>query len=117
MDAKQLASLEPALNEFIDGFRKCFHAPTFKHFRTYLLGLMEDLPRKNIETIAMSADTAVRTLQEFLSQLAWDHDRLHELYQHLVADRHACDGDRRDRLQRPSQAGPSHARRTAAVLW
>lgn len=92
MDALQLASLEPALNEFIGAFRKCFHAPTFRHFRTYLLGLMEDLPRKNIETIAMGAGTAVRTLQEFLSQLAWGHDRLHELYQHLVADRHACDG-------------------------
>jgi len=37
---------------------------TFKHFRTYLLGLMEDLPRKNVEAIALGAGTAVRTLQE-----------------------------------------------------
>ena len=91
MDAAQLASLEPALNEFIDVFAKCFQAPTFKHFRTYLLGLMEDMPRKNVEAIALGAGTAVRTLQEFISQLAWGHDRLHQLYQHLVADRHACD--------------------------
>ena len=91
MDAKQLASLEPALNEFMDNFRKCFHKPTFEHFRVYLLGLMEDLPRKNVEAIALAAGVAVRTLQEFLSQLRWDHDRLHELYQHLVADRHGCD--------------------------
>jgi len=88
MDAKQLASLEPALDSFIDAFRKCFHEPTFKHFRTYVLGLMEDLPRKNVEAIALAAGRAVRTLQEFLSQLRWKHDRVHEVYQHLVADRH-----------------------------
>jgi SRSO17 transposase len=90
MNAEQLASLGPALNEFTESFRKCFHEPTFRHFRAYLLGLMQDLPRKNVETIALATDVAVRTLQEFLSQLHWDNDRLHELYQHMVADRHSC---------------------------
>ena len=90
MNAEQIASLEPALRQGVEPFRKCFHEPTFKHFRTYMLGLMEDLPRKNVETIALAAGVAVRTLQEFLSQLRWDHDRLHQLYQHLVADRHSC---------------------------
>jgi len=90
MNAEQLASLEPALNEFTESFRKCFHEPTFKHFRTYLLGLMADLRRKNVETIALAADKPVRTLQEFLSQHCWDQDRVHELYQHFVADRHSC---------------------------
>jgi len=89
MNAEQIATLEPALNELTEGFRKCFHEPTFEHFRTYLLGLMEDLPRKNVEAIALAADTPVRTLQEFLSQHRWDHDRVHELYQHLIADRHS----------------------------
>ena len=89
MNAEQIASLEPALNRLTESFRKCFRKPTFKHFRTYLLGLMEDLPRKNVEAIALAAGVAVRTLQEFLSQLRWDHDRLHEFYQHLVADRHS----------------------------
>ena len=90
MDGKQIGSLEPALDELTESFRKCFHEPTFKHFRTYLLGLMEDLRRKNVEAIALAADTPVRTLQEFLSQFCWDHDRVHEFYQHLVADRHSC---------------------------
>jgi SRSO17 transposase len=90
MDAKQIASLEPALDELMGSFRKCFHEPTFKHFRTYLLGLMEDMRRKNVETIALAADTPVRTLQEFLSQHRWDHDRVHQLYQHLVANGHSC---------------------------
>jgi SRSO17 transposase len=82
--------LEPALEQLTESFRKCFHEPTFKHFRTYLLGLMADLRRKNVETIALAADTPVRTLQEFLSQHCWDHDRVHQLYQHLLADQHSC---------------------------
>jgi SRSO17 transposase len=89
MNAEQIASLEPALNRLTESFRKCFREPTFEHFRTYLLGLMEDLPRKNVEAIALAADTPVRTLQEFLSQHRWDDERVHELYQHLVADRHS----------------------------
>jgi SRSO17 transposase len=90
MNAEQIASLEPALKHMAEPFRKCFHEPTFKHFLTYMLGLITDLPRKNVETIALAADLAVRTLQEFLSQLRWDNDRLHDLYQHLIADRHSC---------------------------
>lgn len=90
MDGRQIASLEPALEQLTESFRKCFHEPTFKHFRTYLLGLMADLRRKNVETIALAADTPVRTLQEFLSQHCWDHDRVHQLYQHLLADQHSC---------------------------
>ena len=90
MNSEQIASLEPALRQLIEPFRKCFHEPTFKHFLTYMLGLIEDLSRKNVETIALSAGVAVRTLQEFLSQFRWDDDRVHQLYQHLVADRHSC---------------------------
>ena len=90
MDAKQIASLEPALEQLTESFRRCFHEPTFEHFRTYLLGLMKDPRRKNVEAIALAADAPVRTLQEFLSQHRWDHDRVHELYQYLVADRHSC---------------------------
>ena len=90
MNAEQIASLEPALRQLAGSFRKCFHKPTFKHFLTYMLGLIEDLPRKNIEAIALAAGVAVRTLQEFLSQLRWDDDRVHQLYQHLIADRHSC---------------------------
>jgi hypothetical protein len=82
MDAKQIASLEPALEQLTESFRRCFHEPTFEHFRTYLLGLMKDPRRKNVEAIALAADTPVRTLQEFLSQHCWDHDRGHELYQY-----------------------------------
>lgn len=91
MDAKQIASVEPALNQLVVVFRKCFHEPTFQHFQTYLLGLMDNLARKNVEAIALAADVPVRTLQEFLSQLRWDHDRVHKIYQHLIANEYACE--------------------------
>ena len=91
MDAKQMGSIEPAVKEFLQKFRKCFRKPTFNHFSTYLLGLLDDMPRKNVEAIALAAGVAVRTLQEFLSQLRWDDNRVHELYQHLIADEHGCD--------------------------
>ena len=92
MNAEQMASLGPAVKKLAEEFRPCFHAPTFRHFLTYVLGLMDDMPRKNIEAIALAADVSVRTLQEFLAQLRWKHDRVHTLYQHRIADRHACDG-------------------------
>jgi len=91
MNSEQIASMEPALKQLLRRFRKCFQRPTFRHFKTYLLGLMDSLPRKNIEAIALAAGVAVRSLQEFLSQFRWDHDRVHELYQHLVADEHGCE--------------------------
>lgn len=92
MDAEQIGSMESAIDELLMKFRKCFRAPTFRHFKTYILGLLDDMPRKNTEAIALAANVAVRTLQEFLSQLLWDDNRVHELYQHLIADEHGCDG-------------------------
>jgi len=92
MDAKQMGSLELAVKQLAEDFRKCFREPTFRHFVTYVLGLLDDLPRTNVEAIALAAGVAVRTLQDFLSQLRWDHNRLHELYQHRIADRHGCEG-------------------------
>ncbi len=91
MDAKQIGSMESAVRELAQKFRKCFREPTFRHFVTYLLGLLDDMPRKNIEAIALAGGVAVRTLQEFLSQFRWDDDRVHELYQHLIADEHGCE--------------------------
>jgi SRSO17 transposase len=91
VDAKQMDSMEPAIMELAQKFRKCFREPTFRHFMTYLLGLLDDMPRKNIEAIALASGVAVRTLQEFLSQFRWDDDRVHEFYQRLIADEHDCE--------------------------
>jgi SRSO17 transposase len=51
---------------------------------------MADLKRKSIEPIALAAGAAVRTLQEFLSFLDWDHESANDHLQRLVMDRHGC---------------------------
>jgi SRSO17 transposase len=57
----------------------------------YVLGLTADLKRKSIEPIALAAGAAVRTLQEFLSFLDWDHEAANDHLHRLVMDRHASD--------------------------
>lgn len=92
MTADQIRSLQPALAALLCHFRGCFTTETtFGHWEKYLLGLMADLKRKSIEPIALAAGVAVRTLQEFLSQLAWDHERVNRQLQRLVMDEHACE--------------------------
>jgi len=92
MNADQLRSLQPALAALLALFRRCFaYEPTFKHLEAYVLGLLADLKRKSVEPIALAAGVAVRTLQEFLSQLAWDHQCGWGMLQRLVMDRHASE--------------------------
>jgi SRSO17 transposase len=88
MEAEQLQSLQPALRSWVEAFRPCFKKQvTFIHFECYLLGLLADLRRKSVEPIALAAGVAVRTMQEFLSQFAWDHSRMDKMLSHRVADR------------------------------
>src|SRR5262245_15484582 len=73
MTEQQLLDLEPALADFLDRFLGCCaYKPTFAHLGTYVRGLLSELPRKSAEPIALRAGTAVRTLQEFLKDHAWD---------------------------------------------
>jgi SRSO17 transposase len=89
MTADQIRSLQPALAALLGRFRCCFRmAPTFGHWEHYLLGLMADLKRKSIEPIALAAGVAVRTLQEFLAFLEWEHERANDMLQRRVADEH-----------------------------
>jgi SRSO17 transposase len=58
-----------------------------EHFVTYLLGLMSDLPRKNVEAIAIAyrgAD-AVRSLCRFMSESKWDTGAMKAEYQGNLA--------------------------------
>jgi SRSO17 transposase len=51
----------------------------------YVKGQLSDLPRKSIEPIALAAEIPPRTLQYFLSDVPWDHGRLRDRIQWLVA--------------------------------
>jgi SRSO17 transposase len=92
MTGEQMATLQPALAAFQELFRDCFRKEvTFGYLKTYLLGLMTDMPRKSIEPIALAAEVPVRTLQEFLADFKWDHTRAEILLHHRVADRSATE--------------------------
>jgi SRSO17 transposase len=90
MDAQKIRQLKPKLTEFLARFDDCFaRRDTREHLPVYVEGQLSDLQRKSIEPIALRAKVKVRTLQEFLSQHAWDEDRMRQRLQQIVAAEHA----------------------------
>jgi SRSO17 transposase len=89
MNVDQIRRLEPELARFLDQFRECFsRTDTRAHLGVYVRGQLSDLPEKSVEPIALDADVAPRTLQEFLAQHRWDEGRLRDRLQRLVAAEH-----------------------------
>lgn len=88
MTEQQLLDLEPALADFLAPLLGCCrYAPTARHLGTYVRGLLSDLPRKTAEPLALRAGCAVRTLQEFLRDHAWDRSALTEQLRRRAAER------------------------------
>jgi SRSO17 transposase len=89
MDATEYRQLQPMLTGYLGEFANCFaRKDTRAHLRTYLRGQLSNLERKSVEPIADASGVPVRTLQEFLSQLRWDEDRLRDRLQQRVARTH-----------------------------
>ena len=89
MTAEQIAGLAPAFTAFLSSFKPCFgRCDTFEHLGTYCRGLISDLPRKSVEPMALAAGAAVRTLQEFLTHHAWDHDAMLARMQRRIVEHH-----------------------------
>jgi len=95
MTEQQLRALRPALTKFLAPFLFCCdYTQTFAHLRTYVHGLLSDLPRKSVEPIALQAGTPVRTLQEFLRDHGWDYERFgQQLQTHTAALLPSLPGD------------------------
>jgi SRSO17 transposase len=92
MDATEFRQLQPMLNRYLGEFADCFaRKDTRAHLRTYLRGQLSNLGRKSVEPIADASGVPVRTLQEFLSQLRWNEDRLRDRLQQRVARMHPGD--------------------------
>ena len=90
MDAKQLRGLRGRRKGFLEQFGDCFdRKDTRAHLATDVGGPLSNLPRKTCEPIALEAHLAPRTLQNFLSVLAWDHGRLRDRTARRVVERHA----------------------------
>lgn len=91
MDAEQIRGLEPQLADYLEGFGICFaRKDTRAHFPVYVRGQLSELPRKSVEPMALAAGTPVRTLQEFLTHLSWDEDRMRQRLASIVAEEHAA---------------------------
>lgn len=90
MDAEQIRQLKPKLTSFVARFDDCFdRKDTRVHLPVYVEGQLSDLGRKSVEPIALKAGVPVRTLQEFLGQYRWEHGRLRQRLQTIVATEHA----------------------------
>jgi SRSO17 transposase len=90
MDVQQIRKLKPRLRQFLKRFDDCFpRKDTRAHLPVYVSGQLSDLPETSVEPIAINAGVPVRTLQEFLSQHAWDHDMARDRLQRIVRDDHA----------------------------
>jgi SRSO17 transposase len=90
MDAAQIRRLGPKLNRFLKQFDDCFsRKDTRGHLPVFIQGQLSDLPEKSVEPIAVEAGVPPRTLQEFLSLLKWDHDRMRDRLQAIVRGEHA----------------------------
>jgi SRSO17 transposase len=91
MDANQIRELQPLLKKYVARFADCFpHSHTREHLNVYMGGQLSDLPRKSVEPMALQAEVPPRTLQQFLSLLAWNRPLVRERLQKLVAAEHAC---------------------------
>ncbi len=95
MDAKDIRQLDPLLRAYLGQFDDCFaRKDTRAHLPVYICGQLSNLERKSVEPIALEAGIAPRTLQEFLSQLHWDHERMRDRLQEIVAKQAAGAAER-----------------------
>ena len=91
MDAEQIRQLKPMLTQYLKHFDGCFaRKDTRAHLQVYVQGQLSELRRKSVEPIAKEAGVPVRTLQEFLSLLKWDEERMRDRMQEMVAAEHPC---------------------------
>jgi SRSO17 transposase len=89
MDAETIRGLETALDDYLAQFSDCFaRRDTRAHLPVYVGGQLSDLPRKSVEPIALAAERPVRTLQEFLTQLTWNADRMRTRVAEIVVRDH-----------------------------
>ena len=90
MTVQQIRALGSALGKYLDEFADCFVSfDTRYHLKEYVSGQLSDLRRKSVQPIARLMDVSPRTLQEFLSLSEWDHQRLRDTVQRIVARDHA----------------------------
>ena len=78
MDVHASPATLPELGEFLAAFQVRFRRPEgAAALERYLTGLLTELPNKNCDTMAQAVPgTSAQRLQEFLTNMQWDHDDL-----------------------------------------
>ena len=73
VDPRVFRGMAERLTRFAEPFVECLHAPAQQeHAEKYMCGLMSDLKRKNVESIAYRHDEDRRNLQHFVGLAKWD---------------------------------------------
>ena len=89
MTANEILAPRPRIEQFLRHFDECFvDERTRHHLRVYVYGQLSNLPRKSVGPIAVAAEMAPKTLQQFLSLAKWDHLLMRDRLQQRVASRH-----------------------------
>jgi len=86
----ETAPIRTDLTRLLRRFENC--APdqnTRNYFRIYLTGLISPLPRKNCEAIALQASEPVRSVQWFLAKQKWEHGKMRNKLQKIIAQEHS----------------------------
>lgn len=90
MSLKDIASLGKMLSQFLTLFAGCFHGTKGRRLlAVYVRGLLSDVGRKNVETIALNQGVAPRTLQRFLETIKWNHDEVLRRCRSIIAGEQA----------------------------
>jgi SRSO17 transposase len=90
MTLEQIAALGGKLTSFLALFADCFGRRDARELlRVYVKGQLSHLHRKTAEAIALRFRTAPRTMQRFLESVKWDHEKLRDRCQQIVAQEHA----------------------------
>lgn len=90
MDVKDIQAMGRTLKQFLSNFADCFgRREPRANLEMIVQGQLSDLERKSLEPIALAAGVPPRTLQDFVASGNWDHERMCDRSQHMVATEHA----------------------------
>ena len=102
MDIFDIGGISTKLRRFLKRFQSCSADERARdYFQLYVNGLISNLPRKNCEAIALQVGVPVRSMQWFLSGQGWDHERMLDKLQKIIAKKHDGKHSKRSRLQTP----------------
>jgi len=86
---ERISSIGSLLYQFLRMFADCFSRRAGRQLlRIYVQGQLSDIQRKNCEAIALTFNTAPRTLQRFLESIKWNEEQLRDRCQQIIARDH-----------------------------